>query len=351
MINKSNWAVEPVPQDLDEAIWSKINQKTKPVGALGVIEEIAFRVARIQRDLSPSLKKPTVVVFAGDHGIAKSGVVNPYPQEVTYQMVMNFLQGGAAINVLARSAGMNVQIVDAGVNHSFDRSLPLVHAKLGNGTKDYRYGNAMDIHIAEQGLVKGAEIVNDLHNVGVNVLGFGEMGIGNSSSAALIMSQICNLPIDECVGRGTGAEGDFLNQKIKTLQEVVAFHQLSEESTSLQILVAYGGFEIAQMAGGMLKAASLGHVILVDGFISTSAYLIAHKINPAVKEFALFAHQSNEQGHIKMLQFIGAEPILQLALRLGEGTGCAAAFPIIKMAVDMLNDMASFESAGVSKSE
>jgi len=263
-------------------------------------------------------------------------------------MLLNFRWGGAAIVVMSTAAGMDVIVVDAGVNHAFDQSLPVVHAKIGMGTADYRTSPAMSPEICNQALQRGAEIVRDVIEKGTNVIGFGEMGIGNTSAASLILSTLCDLPLEDCVGKGTGATGDLLDQKLKTLQEVQAFHCLAASSDAEVVLATYGGFEIAEMVGGMLQAASQKSIVLVDGFISTAAYLIAHRMEPSIKAYAVFTHQSEELGHTKALEYLEATPLLQLGMRLGEGTGCAASYPLLRMAVAIINDMASFESAGVS---
>ncbi|MEM6643721.1 MAG: nicotinate-nucleotide--dimethylbenzimidazole phosphoribosyltransferase [Bacteroidota bacterium] len=348
MINKFKAHIEIPDTALDKQIWDKINLKTKPPGSLGKLEQLAFQIARIQQTLTPSLNRPVVLVFAGDHGIATSGLVNPYPQEVTFQMVMNFLSNGAAINALSKVAGMEVIVVDAGVNYEFDSSLPLVNAKVDVGTTDYRSAPAMSMDQCHKAMHKGAELVINEINKGTNVIGFGEMGIGNTSSASLIMSTLCDLPLQECVGKGTGATGDLLDQKLRTLQEVQAFHGLTSATAVDEILATFGGFEIAEIVGGMLEAASRKCLVLVDGFISTAAYLVAHKINPSIQEYSVFTHRSEELGHTKALDYLDAEPLLQLQMRLGEGTGCAASYPLLQMSVAMLNEMASFESAGVS---
>ncbi|WP_299530247.1 nicotinate-nucleotide--dimethylbenzimidazole phosphoribosyltransferase [Ulvibacterium sp.] len=348
MTDKFQKSIVPVPTDLDSQIWDKLNHKTKPPGSLGKLERLAFQIARLQGTLTPSLKEPIVMVFAGDHGIAKSGLVNPYPQEVTYQMVMNFLGKGAAINTMSGVAGMQVVVVDAGVNHNFEPDLPMVHAKMGLGTADYRLGPAMSLVACHTAMQKGADIVADTLSKGTNVIGFGEMGIGNTSSASLIMSTLCNIPLSDCVGKGTGATGDFLAQKLKTLQNAQKFHGLTAGEDADQVLATFGGFEIAQMVGGMLEAASKRCLVLVDGFISTAAFLVAHSMAPEIGDFAVFTHHSEELGHTKALAFLKANPLLELQMRLGEGTGCAAAYPLVRMSVSVLNEMASFDSAGVT---
>lgn len=347
-IGDQQWFINTIPADFDQHIWDKLNQKTKPPGSLGVLEQLSFQIARIQQTLTPALIKPMVLVFAGDHGVASSGLVNPYPQEVTHQMVLNFIGKGAAINAMAQVAEMDVAVVDAGVNHEFDPDLPLINAKMGFGTADYCNQPAMDLKLCHLAIKKGAQVVGEFADKGTNVVGFGEMGIGNSSSASLIMSTLCGIPLSACVGMGTGAVGDFFTQKLSTLENAQVFHGLNQKDDPVKILSTFGGFEIAQMVGGMIEAASRKCVIMVDGFISTAAFLIAHAITPSLLDFAVFTHKSGEQGHTKALYYLGVSPLLQLGMRLGEGTGCAAAHPLVKMAVAIMNEMASFDAAGVS---
>ncbi|MEM8926701.1 MAG: nicotinate-nucleotide--dimethylbenzimidazole phosphoribosyltransferase [Bacteroidota bacterium] len=348
MIDKLHKAITSINTKLDSQIWDKLNLKTKPQGSLGKLEHIAYQIARVRGTLTPSLNKPIVLVFAGDHGIAKSGLVNPFPQEVTYQMVMNFLAKGAAINVMSKVTEMEVVVVDAGVNHSFEPTLPMVHAKMSFGTADYRFEPAMSLETCHKAMQKGANIAADIIGKGTNVIGFGEMGISNTSSASLITSTLCDIPLSDCVGKGTGATGDFLKQKQNTLKEVQRFHGLTTEADADKVLATFGGFEIAQMVGGMLETASKQCLILVDGFISTAAFLLAHRMAPEIKEFVIFTHRSEELGHTKALAYLNADPLLELQMRLGEGTGCVAAYPLLQMSVSILNEMASFESAGVT---
>jgi nicotinate-nucleotide--dimethylbenzimidazole phosphoribosyltransferase len=330
---------------IEEALLSKINNKTKPPGSLGILEKIALQIGTIQNTLTPVLNKPTIVVFAGDHGIAREGV-SPFPQEVTYQMVFNFLQGGAGINVFSRQNGIEIKVVDAGVNFNFEPHPDLINAKIDHGTKSYLDEPAMTEAQCNSAIKKGGDIVQDIFNNGCNVIGFGEMGIGNTSSAAIIMSLLCKLPLEECIGRGTGLNDAGLEKKKTILKQALANHNF--EHTPLNVLRVFGGFEVAMICGAMLKAAELKMVILVDGFITTAALLVAKGINERVLDYCIFSHQSNEQGHAFMLQHLKASPVLHLGMRLGEGTGAAVAYPIIQSAVNFLNQMASFESAGVS---
>lgn len=331
--------------ELESVLKHKIDTKTKPLGALGQLEDIAFQIGRIQNTDAPEISKPTIVVFAGDHGIAKKGEVNPFPQEVTTQMVYNFLNGGAAINVFSKTNGVDLKIVDAGVNHKFETHPNLIDCKIGFGTKNYQEEPAMSIQECELAMQKGADIVEQLYQSGCNCVGFGEMGIGNTSAASLLMNYFLRIPIADCVGAGTGLQAEGIQKKSDILQEVCNKYN---PKSPLEALATFGGFEIAMMTGAMLKAASLKMILVIDGFIVNSALLAAQAINKTVLDYCLFSHVSNEQGHQTLLSFLNAKPILNLGLRLGEGTGAALAIPLIKSAVNFLNDMASFESAEVS---
>lgn len=333
-------------QAVKSTLHEKINNKTKPLGSLGNLEAVALQIGLIQQSLSPQLSNPTMLVFAGDHGIVASGV-SPYPQAVTAQMVFNFLQGGAAINVFSRQHNMRLRVVDAGVNHDFAAHPDLTHAKVGFGTKNFLNEPAMTLLQCEQAMMCGYEIAKEEATAGCNVFGFGEMGIGNTSSASCLMSALCNLPIETCVGRGTGLDDAGLNQKTAILKQAINAHRLDGQAP-LQVLATFGGFEIAMMAGAMLGAAKQKSVLLIDGFIATTALLAAYKLQPDILQYCVFTHCSGEAGHKKLLQHLGVTPLLDLGLRLGEGTGAALAYPLVQAAVNFLNEMASFESAGVS---
>ncbi|ACU61926.1 nicotinate-nucleotide--dimethylbenzimidazole phosphoribosyltransferase [Chitinophaga pinensis] len=338
--------IAPLNNDITAALQHKIDSKTKPIGSLGQLEKLALQIGRIQQTQTPALNKPTIVVFAGDHGVAHEGV-SPFPQEVTYQMVFNFLQGGAAINVFTKQNGIAIKVVDAGVNFDFNQHPGLVHAKVALGTKSFLHEAAMTPAQCETAIERGAAVVKELHEQGCNVIGFGEMGIANTSAAAVIMSLLCDIPLEQCIGRGTGLDDEGLIRKKVILAESMIRHNKIEK-TPLNVLSTFGGFEIAMMCGAMLQAAAAGMLILVDGFITTSALLVAAKINEQILDYCLFTHQSNEQGHSLMLAHLKAVPLLSLGMRLGEGTGAAVAYPVIQAAVSFLNEMASFESAGVS---
>lgn len=338
--------IRPVSDSLRPALQQKLDGKTKPLGALGVLEDLAMQIGLIQQTLAPTLSHPHIVVFAGDHGIAKEGV-SAYPQEVTWQMIMNFVQGGAAINVFCKQHGISLSIVDAGVNYDFPEGLHgIINNKIAKGTFNFAQEPAMSVQQVHPCIDAGSDVVKAIQNTGCNVIGFGEMGIGNTSSASVIMSVLCNIPIDQCVGSGTGLSEHALQHKTAVLMKAIKKYEIPDDP--IKLLAIFGGFEIAQMTGAMLQSAECNMIILVDGFISTTAYLLAHAINPAVKDYCIFCHQSKEKGHSLMFQSIGRRPVLNLDMRLGEGTGAAVAFPILQSSVAFLNEMASFESAGVS---
>jgi nicotinate-nucleotide--dimethylbenzimidazole phosphoribosyltransferase len=342
-----SYKINTVNDSLREALQHKINHKTKPVGSLGRLEEIALQIGLIQNTDSPMLSKPHIVVFAGDHGVACEGM-SAYPQEVTWQMVMNFLHGGAAINAFCKQHDIELKVVDAGVNYDFpkDANNGLIHNKTAKGTANFTKESAMSITQAENSMDTSATIVREIAASGCNVIGFGEMGIANTSSAALLMSVLTAIPIQHCAGRGTGLTDEALQLKIDRLKMVLIKH--GKPNTPLEVLATYGGFEIAQIVGAILQAAENKMVVLIDGFIASAAYLVAQAIEPNVKAYCLFCHQSHEQGHKLLLEYIHVKPILNLDMRLGEGTGVAVAYPIIQSALTFLNEMASFEAAGVS---
>ena len=340
-----SFSVSSVSSAVNNDLQQKIDTKTKPPGSLGRLETLALQVGRIQNTLTPELRNPTILVFAGDHGITDEGV-SPYPQEVTTQMVLNFLNGGAAINVFCNQHNLHLYVVDAGVKVDLPEHPELIVAKIGRGTKNFAQQPAMSAEECEQALNKGAELSRTLPDTECNVIGVGEMGIGNTSSAAALMQRYTGLPIEDCVGKGTGLDDSGLARKREILQKALNLHGGIQDQHA--VLATYGGFEIAMMVGAMLESAVLGRILLIDGFIASSAFLAASRIVPEVKEYAVFTHQSDEQGHSEMLNYLQAEPLISLGMRLGEGTGAAVAFPLLQSAVAFLNEMASFESAGVS---
>jgi len=335
-------------KELLTQIQSIINNKTKPVGSLGILETIAERIALILQTTKPAITKPSIAVFAADHGITQEGV-SLYPKEVTRQMVLNFLRGGAAINVFARQHGLNLYVIDAGVDCDFlpeEKKHPnFIDAKIVKGSSNFKVQPALTEKDCRASMEKGAAIIQSIHRDGCNLIGPGEMGIGNTTPATALIASLCDLDVKDVAGRGTGITD--VSHKVKVIEEAFAFHGRKKDPFSA--LSTFGGVEIAMMCGAYLEAASKKMIILVDGFIATAAFLTAWKMQPAVKEYAFFSHLSGEGGHLRALQAMDAKPILTLDMRLGEGTGAAVVFPIIQSAVAFLNEMASFEEASVSK--
>ncbi|MDR7211389.1 nicotinate-nucleotide--dimethylbenzimidazole phosphoribosyltransferase [Flavobacterium piscis] len=332
--------------NFNQLLQEKIDSKTKPVGSLGTLETLAFQLGTVFETLEPKIINPNIIVFAADHGIANHGV-SAYPQDVTRQMVGNFLEGGAAINVFCNQNDIELSIVDSGVNYDFPTNAKLINAKIAKGTQSFLHAPAMSETELQLCFEKGKSIVETIAKTGSNCIGFGEMGIGNTSTASVLMSLLTGFSIEECVGKGTGVDDEKLIQKQNLLKK--AIENYSGPAVLMEQLAYFGGFEIIQMASGMLTAFEHKMIILIDGFICSIAFLVASKINPDIHKNAVFCHCSAEKAHQKLLDYLQVKPILNLDLRLGEGTGCAIAFPILKSAGAFLNEMASFESAGVSR--
>jgi len=327
---------------LAAALQHRIDHLTKPLGALGRIEALALQIGLIQGSPSPALHRPQLVVFAADHGIAAQGV-SAYPASVTPQMVLNMLAGGAAVSVLARQNSLALKIVDCGVNFDFEPHADLIVAKCNRGSADSTLVPALTAAECDFALAQGQAIVRGLPG---NVLLLGEMGIANTSAAALLMARLTGLPLADCVGRGTGLDDAGLAHKTAVLQRALARHP--DINAPLALLAALGGSEIATMCGAVLQAAHERRVVVVDGFVTTAAVAVAAALSPHVLQRCVFAHGSAEQGHGRWLQWLGVTPLLDLGLRLGEGSGAALAWPLLKSAELLLAQMASFDSAGVS---
>ncbi len=336
----------PVDQALAPAIQKKIDGKLKPPGSLGRLEELALQLALIQSSDRLTINQPTLLLFAGDHGIASQGV-SIAPSDVTTLMVSSFLSGGAGINSLCRTNGMGLRLVDAGIQIELPDHPHLIKQRLGAGTGDFSQVAAMSIEAVQDGLQLGAAQVDALYAEGCNTVAFGEMGIGNTSSAAAILAAVTGCSVAEAVGRGTGINDEQLARKQALIEQALELHKDSL-NTPEEILAAVGGFEVVQVVGAMLKAAEQGMMILVDGFIISAAAMLAQAMFPATRDYMIFCHQSNEQGHQKMLDALQAKPLLNLGMRLGEGSGTAVALSIVRSACDFYNDMASFEDMGIS---
>ncbi|MFT3962989.1 nicotinate-nucleotide--dimethylbenzimidazole phosphoribosyltransferase [Propionivibrio sp.] len=344
------FSIRPVGHELDAALQHKIDNKTKPLGSLGQLERIALKVGRIQNTLSPRFTQPHMLIFAGDHGAAKAGI-SAYPQDVSWQMVENYLRGGAGANVFSRLNGMAMVVIDAGVAHDFGERDGLIDAKIApRGTRNYLVEPAMTREQCATALARGAGFAREAIARGCNVMGLGEKGIGNTGSASLITHLLTETPLAECVGRGTGLDDAGLAHKRALMQQAIDRAQLPPDADVMAILTEFGGFEIVMMVGAYLAAAEAGITLLGDGVIATSALLAAARIEPRVLDYVVFCHKSAEAGHAVQLRALDADPLLDLGMRLGEGTGAMVAYPILCAALAFMNEMASFESAGVSKS-
>ena len=345
-MTQKTFQLPPIEATINAALAARlqhnIDHKTKPLGALGQLETLALQLGLIQRSDTLAFDAPQMVVFAADHGIASEGV-SAYPQAVTLQMVANMLGGGAAINVLARQHGFALQVVDAGVASDLPDHPQLIKRKIAHGTHNLAQGPAMSAHQLNAALQAGSDVLASLPG---NVVAFGEMGIANTSPAALLVHRLAGVPIGDATGRGTGLTDPQLLHKQSVLTKAAALH--ASATAPLDALAALGGFEIAMMTGAMLQAASEHRVILVDGFIAGSAALVACALAPAAKDYMVFCHRSAERGHHLMLAHLKARPLLDLDMRLGEGTGALLAWPMVQSAALLMNEMASFESAGVS---
>ncbi len=342
-----NFSIPHIPELRDAALSQrlqhKLDHKTKPLGSLGRLEELALRIGLILGSETPELRAPQMLVCAGDHGLAARGV-SAYPSDVTWQMVENFLAGGACVSVLARQHGIALTVADCGVRHDFAPRPGLLDCKIAPGTADALRGPAMTAAQCAQALANGLRIVQQLPG---NALLLGEMGIGNTSAASLLLARLASLDIADCTGAGTGLDAEALVRKTAVLREVLLKHPAAR--TPLEALAAFGGFEIATLAGAVLQAASERRVIVVDGFIASAAVLVAARLAPAVLQRCVFAHRSGERGHALLLAQLQARPLLDLGLRLGEGSGAALAWPLLVSACAVLREMASFESAGVAE--
>jgi nicotinate-nucleotide--dimethylbenzimidazole phosphoribosyltransferase len=339
------WNIPALAAGLEPALRARIDVKTKPPGSLGRLEELALRFGLMQATTTPELCGGTVLVFAGDHGLASEGV-SPFPPEVTPQMVLNFLAGGAAINVFARQHGLALKVIDAGVAAELPSHSSLIAAKVRPGTRNSLREAALTAGEVSLCLRRGGEIVDALADGGTNIVLLGEMGIGNTAAAALLMSALLDLPVEDCAGRGAGHDDEGLARKRATLAAVRVRH--AQVRGPHEALAAFGGCEIAMMTGALLAAAARRMVVVNDGFIVSAAVLCAARIEPRVLDYVVCAHGSAEQAHGRLLAALGQRPLLNLDLRLGEGTGAALAWPLLVSACGFLREMATFESAGVS---
>ena len=339
--------IKPVSQELLQQAQSRLDNKTKPLGSLGRLEEFARRIVAISGNTDPDISKKVVFTFAGDHGVTEEGV-SLFPREVTPQMVLNFLSGGAGVNVLARHVGADVRVVDVGVDYDFGGVAGLLHKKVARGTKNFAKGPAMTREETIAALMVGIELADQCRVEGIGLVGTGEMGIGNTTPSSAIISVISGKSVAEVTHRGTGIGDAALVNKIRVIEQGIQVNA-PDPSDPLDVLTKVGGLEIAAIAGLVLGCAANSIPVVIDGFISTAGALIASELHPHVRDYIFAAHESVEIGHSFMLKRIGVEPILDLQFRLGEGTGAALAMTLIDAGVKVLKEMATFEQAGVAK--
>jgi nicotinate-nucleotide--dimethylbenzimidazole phosphoribosyltransferase len=346
LLNKTLAKIQPVDEEFLAKAQAKLDNKTKPLGSLGRLEEMGRRVAAIKGDLTPDTAKKVIFTFAGDHGIVEEGV-SLFPKEVTPQMVLNFLRGGAGVNVLARHVGAEVRVVDVGVDFDFEPTPGLIIRKVAKGTRNFAKGSAMTREEAVAAIEVGIALADQAKQEGVAMVGTGEMGIGNTSPSSAMIAALAGCTVREVTHRGTGINDEALEHKINVIQAGLALNS-PDPNDPLDVLTKVGGLEIAGIAGLVLGAAANRIPVVVDGFISTAGALIASELHPNVRDYIFAAHCSVEIGHTMMLERIGAKPILDLQLRLGEGTGAALAMGLIEAGAKVLKEMATFEEAGVA---
>ena len=342
--------IQPLDQIAMDAARQRQSQLTKPAGSLGRLEELSVQLAGIQRKPLPAVKDKAIIVMAGDHGVVAEGV-SAYPQEVTPQMVLNFLSGGAAINVLTRHVGARVAVVDMGMASKGEVTSPLlIRRRVGSGTANLAQGPAMSRAQAEESVQSGIEVALAEISKGADILGTGDMGIGNTTPSAAIACALMKVSAEKIAGRGTGVDDDGLKRKISVIEKSLQVNQ-PDTNDGMDVLAKVGGFEIGGLAGVMLGAASKHVPVMVDGFISTAAAMIAVTLAPQCKDYLIAAHRSKENGHALMLEWLGMKPLLDLDLRLGEGTGAALGISMAEAACKILSEMATFGEAGVSEKE
>ncbi|MCA2002873.1 MAG: nicotinate-nucleotide--dimethylbenzimidazole phosphoribosyltransferase [Chloroflexi bacterium] len=349
MLDKIIARIQEPDQKAAQAARARQDTLTKPQGSLGRLEELSIQLAGIYRQPIPAVKDKVIVTMAGDHGVVAEGV-SAFPQEVTPQMVYNFLNGGAAINVLARHVGARIVVVDMGVASDFEPHPSLVIKKVAKGTANMAQGPAMTRAQAEQAILAGVEVVEAEIQRGLDIVGTGDMGIGNTTPSAAIAAALTGEPPAKIAGRGTGVDDEGLKRKVSAIERALAVNQPNPKD-GLDVLAKVGGFEIGGLAGVILGAAANGKPVMVDGFISTAAAMIAVAVAPAARPYLISAHRSKEVGHGIMLDWLGLKPLFDLDMRLGEGTGAALGMSVAEAACKILAEMATFGEAGVSEKQ
>ncbi len=342
--------IRPVDSAMRQSIIDKIDNLTKPKGSLGRLEELALQIALIQHTLHPELKNPHNILFAADHGIIEEGVTVS-PKEVTWQQLSHFSKGGAGINFLCEQNGFKLVLVDAGVDYDIPAGHGIIDRKIRHSTRNFLFEPAMTYEELDRCLDAGAKTVDDVHADGCNIVSFGEMGSGNTSSSSMWMHLFTSIPLADCIGAGAGLDNNGIRHKYNVLNNALnKFKNTSSNPNDpLEIMTWFGGYELAMAVGGMLRAAELGMIIIIDGFIMTACVLAASTLYHAILDYCIFGHQGDESGHKLMLKHMNARAVLHLDLRLGEGSGAVCAYPIIMSAVNMINNMDSFQSVNVTK--
>lgn len=333
-----------------DAINQKIDNLNKPKGSLGMLEELAMQICLIQQSLTPKLSYPCHLLFGGDHGIERQGV-SVSPREVTWQQMLNFANGGGGVNMFCRQHGFKLYLIDIGVDHDLSGCPVIYDRKIARGTSDFTYGPAMSEEQYIKALDTGAEFVDKCHAEGCNIICIGEMGIANTSPSSVWMSLLGGVPLDECIGAGAGLDDKGIRHKADILNRAVNrfTHSTGGKADTDTVIRYFGGFEMVGAICAMLRAAELGIVILIDGFIMTACALAAIRLYPDAREYMIFGHVGDENGHRRLLDLLGAKPLLNLGLRLGEGTGALCAYPIVESAVRMINEMNDFDNAHITK--
>lgn len=341
--------IEKPDESLRDAIKDKIDNLNKPKGSLGLLETLAEQICLIQQTLTPTLQHPCHLLFGGDHGIEREGV-SVSPRDVTWQQLINFTRGGGGVNMFCRQHGFTLYIIDMGVDHDLTAYTDILNRKIAHGTKNFLYEPAMTEAQFNQAIETGCELVDRCHQDGCNIICMGEMGIANTSPSSIWMHLFGNIPLDECIGAGAGLNNPGLQHKHEVLHEAVAHYIAhSDKENKLEPLLYFAGFEMAGAIGAMLRAAELKMTVMVDGFIMSACMLAASQLYPEVLHYAVFGHCGDESGHKRMLGLMHATPLLQLGMRLGEGTGALCAYPIIESAVRMVNEMNNFKNAHITK--
>ena len=343
------FVIQPINRSLESAIQEKIDNLNKPKGALGRLEELAIQVCLIQQSLTPSLANPCHLLFGGDHGIEREGV-SVSPREVTWQQMINFTHGGGGVNMFCRQHGFKLRIVDVGVDYDLSAVEGIFNHKIARGTKNFLYEPAMSEKEFDQAIQIGSELVDECIAEGCKVLCVGEMGIANTSPSSIWMSLFGNIPLAECIGAGAGLDKPGIQHKYEVLSKALENYRSQEpQPTTITPLRYFGGFEMIAAIGAMLRAAEQHLIILIDGFIMTACAAAAIQLYPNVKDYMIFTHCGDESGHKRMLDMVGAKPLLNLGLRLGEGTGALCTYPLIDSAVRMINEMNNFDNARITK--